>query len=977
MMRKFENKAIPCSAQSARTRRLRATAMLATTAIALVVPGVALAQATGEDSSANAEEIVVTGSLIRTNNFNSSSPLQVLDAAELAKGGDHNVAEFLGRLPSIVGADTATSNQVNTATGSGLNTVALRNLGPARTLVLVNGRRFVSGVSASAGYGVDLNAIPTATIKRVDVLTGGQSAAYGSDAIAGVINIITRDDFNGVQLSAQYGQTGQSDRATFDTSVTAGSDFADGRGNAWISVGYSDAKGIMASDREFSAISYDAVASKAGGLLDTPAFIGSSFIPEARIAGFKGDGTPFVRGINTVDTSDAFNFNDYRQYISPFKRIFASARAVYKVTDDVKVNLEANYSQVQSSGRFEPIPLSVTADVFKSNLGGLSRINIDPALGTVSPFFNGTALQRALLASGVRNLDQASFVGRRLVEFGTRGEDNRRQTFRLAGSVDYDITPSLAFSLSGTYGQSTQNQTVPGDINLERARFALDVVADGRGGFMCADALARSQGCVPFNPFAGPNDPLRIGISPAAISYLGITAGNVGRVTQSVVTGVLSGDIGVDPFGAGKPGFAVGAEYRREGGSDTPDSFRQAGIARGLLLKPTDGHYDVVDLFAEVKLPVHEKLTLDGAVRIGDYSSIGRTTTWKFGLDAPVADFLRLRGAVSRAVRAPNVADLYAGGSGTAAFVFDPCNGITAATTGTVAQNCRSISSIAARIASSGSFTLTQPETQNTLGLVGGSTRVKQETAMSSTAGAVVTAQIGNGRFSLAADYYDIKIDNVIVNLDRTLILNRCFGTATSAFDPTCGGTTFRSPVTGAALSVNSITSNENQLKTNGIDVDMAYAVEIGGIPGKFDFGVTGSYLFNYGIRDNASGAVTNLDGEVLYPHLRFNTSVGYNVGAFGFDWRLSYWGPTVDNNSNTRLAPVFNNFGAQVYNDFRIVYRFTDDIDFQLGVRNAFDKRPPLLSNQNKYMQQGTNSNGSAWDILGRRWFAGVNAKF
>lgn len=961
-----------------RVARARQAALLASVAAMICVPAAASAQEADASVPQDGEgqEIVVTGSHIKTDNFNSSSPLVVLGSEDLARGGDTNVAEFLDRIPSIVGADTASSNQVNTATGSGLNTVALRNLGPTRTLVLVNGRRYVSGVSVGAGYGVDLNSIPTASIKRIEVLTGGQSAAYGSDAVAGVINIITHDRFEGVAVSAQYGQTGKNDRETFDTSIIAGSNFADGRGNAWLSIGFSDAKGVMSRDRDFSAISWDAVdGPDTNSDLDSLAFIGSSFIPEARVHNFKGDGTPFTRGSNTIATSDAFNFNDYRQYISPFKRLFASARVNYELDDGLKLDLEANYARVDSSGRFEPIPLSVTADIFKSNLGGRSNINIDPALGPVSPLLAGTPLQTSLLAAGIRNLDQANFAGRRLVEFGTRGEDNRRQTFRIAGSLSYDISKDINFTLSGTYGQTTQNQTVPGDINLERARFAIDVVANPAGGFMCADALARAQGCVPFNPFAGPNDPLGIGISPAAIKYLGITAGNVGRVEQTVVSGIVSGKSGFNPFGAGEIGFAAGVEYRKEAGSDIPDSFRQTGVARGLPLQPTNGSYHVWDIFGEIKVPVLEQLTLDASIRSGDYSTIGRATTWKFGFDAPLADFLRLRGAVSRAVRAPNIADLYAGGSSTAAFVFDPCDGITNATTGTVATNCRSITAIQSRINSTGSFTLTQVEKQNTLGLIGGSPNVQQETATSYTLGAVLSPELGGRRLKLAVDYYDIKIDDVIVNLDRTVILNRCY--AATTFDPTCGGTTVRSPVSGAALSVNSIATNENQLKTRGIDVELSYGLEPGFIPGKIELGAGANFLINYDITNQVSGATTKLAGEVLFPKTRFNVDLNYSVGKFEFDWRLSYWGKTVDNNANTRLSAELNNFGAQVYNDFRLQYHVTDDISVQLGVRNAFDKQPPLLTNQHKYLHQGANTNGSAWDILGRRWYAGFNAKF
>lgn len=954
--------------------RMRST-LLATSAIALLCPGLLFAQDAADKIGADAT-IVVTGSHIRSSNFSSSSPLEVLGAEDMAKGGDTNVAQFLDRVPSIVGSDTPSSNNVNTATSSGLNTVALRNLGSTRTLVLVDGMRYVSGVSAGAGYGVDLNSIPAAAIKRIEVLTGGQSAAYGSDAVAGVINIITRTDFDGIEFNSQYGQTSRDDRRTKDISLTAGSNFADHKGNAWVSIGYSGASQIMASERDFSKVQWDAVAGPGSSQLNTLAFVGSSYIPDARVGNFRGDGSKYVTG-STPGTSDALNFNDYRQYMSPIDRLTVASRTRYEITDRLVFDLEANYARVDTEGRFEPIPFSVTADVFKSNLGGKSNFNLNPALGPVSPLLAGTALQTDLLGAGYNSLDQVSFVGRRLVEFGTRGEDNTRQTMRTAGSLDYSLTDSLDLLVSGTYGRTTQNQTVLGDINLERARYALDVVPNGHGGYQCADPVARSEGCVPFNPFAPPNDPLGIGISPAAVKYLSINTGNVGIVEQSVITAVLSGDVPVDLFGAGKPGFAIGAEYHTESGSDTPDSFRQDGIARGLTLRPTNGSYDVTDIFAEVKLPVDQRLNLDASVRSGDYSTVGRTTTGKLGFDAPVLDFLRFRGAASRAVRAPNIADLYAGGSTTSAFVFDPCNGINATTPGTVATNCRSIPAIANRIATTGSFTLTQPETQNTLGYIAGSSDVKQETAYTYTAGTVLTMAAPGGKLSAAFDYYDITIDNAITNPDRTQLLNRCFGAAPSSFNPTCGGVVVRSPTTGAALEVDSIATNQDQLKTNGLDIDINYAFTVDEVPGQFNIDVAGNYLANYSIKDYGTGDVSRLDGEVLYPHIRFNADLDYRIEDVDLDWRVTYWGATVDNNANIKLAPQFNNFGAQIYHDLYARYHWGKSIEFQFGVRNIFDVQPPLMTNENKYLQPGTNSNGTAFDLLGRRWYTGMTAKF
>ena len=222
--------------------------------------------------------------------------MTTVDGDLIEKLGETSLGEFLARLPAVSSGDNDASTAGNNPQSTGLSTVELRNLGSARTLVLLNGRRFVSGTSAGAGYGVDMNAIPQATIARVEVLTGAQSAVYGSDAIAGVVNIITRDDIDGIEFGAQYGEAGEGDRETQRYSLSMGKSFEDG-GNAWLSLEYVDKGSVMTRDRGWSRYSQTAVDTNGDGLGDDLQFEGSSFIPESRLIGgglsIKGDGSEF------------------------------------------------------------------------------------------------------------------------------------------------------------------------------------------------------------------------------------------------------------------------------------------------------------------------------------------------------------------------------------------------------------------------------------------------------------------------------------------------------------------------------------------------------------------------------------------------------------------------------------------------------------------------------------------------------------
>ena len=938
---------------------------------AATLPTIAIAQEAG---SPVLEEIIVTGSHIRKDTFSSSSPVNVVGAEAIEGIGAVNIGELMNRLPSVTGDVTGSSANVNDPQSSGISTAALRNLGSSRTLVLVNGRRYVSGVSAGAGYGVDLNTVPTTMIERIEVLTGGQSAAYGSDAVAGVINIITKTDFEGVALNVQVGASSEGDREKQDVDLSLGKNFEGG--NVWFSFGHSNDEGLLSADRDFAEVSQTSIDNDGDGLLDSLAFEGSSFIPGTRLIGpnisIKGDGSPFDGG-RDLATSDRFNFNEFRSLQIPLRRNFAAAGLTLDVSEKAKATVEVNYAQVESRARFEPLPLSIVNDVYSVNRGGVSGMDL-----ATDPLWAGSSAGAQLLADGATSLDDISTF-RRTTELGGRGSENTRTTFRIASAFDYEITDNLYFNIYGTYGVTEQNQSDFGDINLERARQGLNMEADGAGGFQCADPVARINGCVPYNPFNTVDSVAGqagvTGISPAAVDYLSAAVGLEGEVEQMVVSGILSGDL---PFSIGTTGdnigFAVGLEYREEQGEETPDGLRQKGITRGFKIQPTGGEFDVVDFFGEINVPILPQLSVDAAFRVGDYSSVGTTTTWKIGLDAPVSDSFRIRAATSTAVRAPNVSDLFAGAVANADLQTDPCADVTNATTGNVATNCLAIAAIQNRVDTTGAFTLTQPEAQNITSFNSGSENVEEEEADSFTLGVIFTPAFAEN-LSVALDFYDIEIENAIRVPTGTEILARCHDIDPAAFDPSCGGLVFRDPNAGPVLEVNGIANNEDTIETSGLDLEVSYLVDQLG-PGNLYIGFTANYLDTYDVTGLA-GDKQDLKGEVLFPELRFNVNLSYDLNDLNVYTQLRYWDETVDRNDDNPHNDNLNEFDAAVYVDLRASYQVTDSFNVFIGSNNLFDQDPEDMGFAHKYFQQGTNTNGTAFDTTGRQWYAGIRSTF
>ena len=952
------------------------------TAISIATGTMPAALAQSQDDGAEAvEEIVVTGSRIRRSTFDYSTPLTVIDSAEISATGTTNLGDLLQTLPQSI----STVNNANTAfstTFSGLNLTDLRFLGTDRTLVLVNGRRMVSGTPPGGGYGVDLNAIPTAMIERIEVLTGGASAIYGSDAVAGVVNIIMKTDFTGIRLDAQVGAATEGDKDKTDFTLSVGGEFGEG-GHAMASVGWSDDKELRSRDRSFSAedrMLYDV---DGDGFAETPGWLGSSYPPQGRIAGLNAnDGSVFRSGFNDRPNSDSFNRAAYRTIFAPVRRRFAAVNASYPLNDRVTTFVEANWAYVQTDSEIEPFALSINDDIFQFSRGGNTGLDVATNL-LMSP-----ALRAALLANGVTNTNQVGTNGwvRRLVEFGPRASLVDRTTVRYVAGIDAEINDNWTLSGYYTYGRTEQDQEETGQINTERARHALNVeLAPDGVTIQCADALARIQGCVPFNPF-GANS-----ITPAAVRYLQAPQNLKATVEQEVFNIGVTGELGWELPG-GNIATAFGFEHREESGAEINGGFAQTGIGGGNATAPTNGSFNVQEFYGEISFPVLERLTLDAAVRQGEYSTVGGQTTWKVGFDAPVLDTVRFRGTASESVRAPNVADLFAGAGETFRTVVDPCDATTNATTGRIADNCRSIPVIQNRIDATGSFTLTQVEQQGTGGFIGGNPLVQEETAEGLTLGVIWQPEFLDGGLSLAVDYYDIEIDNGIATTSRTTVLERCYDVPTSEFDPTCGpspagqagGAARRDlrPGAGNLIGVDSGTSNENRFITSGFDIEARYSMDIG--PGTLNAAMVWNHLLKWEEIGIFSGDVDDNAGEILTPENRATFRFTYGWDNWSAFWRVRMWGEAKDSNTpelqnengnffGVPFAPERNTIDAYYYHDFSVNYG-SGRWNVAAGINNAFDKKPPFLGQASQYGNTGTNTAVEAYDTVGAAWYVQFN---
>lgn len=918
-------------------------------------------------------EVVVTGSRIARPDIEASTPVQIINAEAITGQGAPNIADILQELPSVGTPGLARTNSNFLTSSNGVSTINLRNMGDKRTLVLINGRRIVSGVGGTST--VDVNNIPTDLIENVQVLTGGASAVYGSEAIAGVVNFTLKENFEGVGLRAQSGLTGEGDRKQTLVSLTFGENIGE-RGNVTFNIQYDKDDGLRSREREISAN-------------DNPAR--SGFVPQGRFQpNSLNQGSGAYRGsVWTYDASnqlkrgfttavDGFNRNPERYIAVPLERKIYTLLAHYDLTETTQLFFEGGYSDMDS----------------RSSLEALATDNSDAVLpdGTV---YTGLTLDNPFIPAPIRadmiaaNAQTLSVIKRMNNVFdrsNVNTRDFRRYVVGLKGEVFDD------WKWDVFYNQSTTKEYTASETALrDRYYYALDAIAGPDGTPICRDATARANGCAPFNPF-GFNS-----VSPEAAAYItnnGQLDTYNARVEQKQVAANITGSVFSLP--AGDVMFATGVERRWEESAETYSADTQAGNTMGNALSNTFGDYSVNEAYVETivpllkDLPAVKSLEFEAAGRFGDYSTVGNVFSWKAGLNWAPLDDVRFRAVYSVATRAPNIGELYQGANQTfPTGLTDPCDGTTATTPGAVAAYCRSLPGVAQQIANSGVFEYSQSDVQSIEGEDSGNPNVQEEEAQTWTVGLVFTPQFAPN-FTASIDWFQIQIDDAITLLPRQYAIDQCASSAGAS--PLCSYLVREQPGTprprtpGTIYQIDANFINAASIKTTGVDLAAAYSFDFMNDQ-RLRFAINYTYLDELSLEPVAGQPVQENLGQLSgtgrlgagFEH-RANASISYSIGNFSAQWRTNYLSAIQDTigQDNPALLP-FNEIDAYLYHDLQVRMELGADQQYgiYLGVDNVFDKKPPVINQLMASHITGTETAADTYDPIGRYIYGGVQLKF
>lgn len=992
-------------------------------AAALLSSTAAFAQDAAEEDAASADQtIVVTGSLIRNPNLSASAPVATIGAQELELRQSNNAEEVLRTLP---GAVPSIGSSVNNGNG-GSSYVNLRGLGSNRNIVLLDGNRIVP---ADLVGRVDLNNIPLALVQRTDVLTGGASSTYGADAISGVVNFITKQDFAGMEATVSEQITQRGDGNVFRADLTLGANFDDGRGNAVLSLGYQNQKEVyFGGDRPFSTLtleSYDEFFVAGQG--------SSTASPSALdIGGGRSRRQITADGTNISPFYSAFNFNPYNVFQTPFERFNMYGQARYEVADNIEVYARGMYSNntvetiIAPSGVFGS---SVTVPVSNPFMTAAQRTylcaNADTNTGVAgNQTLTGAECAAAALATSATDPNYRAFtfgLRRRTTETGPRVSNYNSQVFDFRAGVRGNITDAIQFDVSASHGESKKLQTIQNYVLLSRVRQALLATSTN-------SCLNTANGCVPLNIFGADGS-----ITSAMSDFISDAATVQENTKLDQVKGVISGDTGISsPWAAEGINFAAGAEYRRYAAQQSSDVLAKTpgelGGAGGAA-PDINGGYEVYEGFGELILPIasdmpgiHE-LTVEAGIRQSHYkiAAAGNptfdTTTWKVaGTWAPTPDF-KVRGNYQRAVRAPNIGELFSPVStGLTNLGTDPCQGASPLTNANLRAVCLAQGAPAAVIG-----TITPPTAGQANITAGGNPNVGPETATTWSVGLVFTPAFLPG-FSGSIDYYNIKVKNAITTPTPADLIAACFGstpTNPSAAAATTAACTAirRNPITGGLDGDPATTgglfgalSNLGTLGTDGVDLNLAYTTGIGTV-----FGQEGrlSFMFNgnYTNSSKFQATPTALDRECInqysvncgsiQPKYSFSqrTTLGLGPVDVSLLWRWvnkvrfedqqladdlaaatasGCTDPAATDPDGCMIDPRFRTIKAYSWFDLTTRFEVSKNFDLTMSVFNLFDKKPPVVGGTiGSTSYNGGNTYPSSYDALGRRFAVSARLKF
>ena len=977
----------------------------------------AFAQAAAEEESADTA-IIVTGSRIARPNAESASPVTVVGAEDIKEFGATKIEDLTNNLPQVfAGQNSGVSNGAD-----GTATIDLRGLGPSRTLVLIDGRRLMPGnIGGSAG--ADLNFIPAALVSSVELLTGGASATYGADAVAGVVNFKMNRKFQGIRLDGQYGlyqHSNSNDIATvvnrrftapvgnsvtggaFDVSLSIGTGVNDGRGNIVAYAGYRRDTAITQDKYDYSICTLNPSGLNTGGVDDfacggsgTPAQtrIGGISAANAALAGIPVAASYSLQGagvagfIPYVSLRDAFNFAPLNYYRRPSNRFTAGAFADYEINEHFKPYMDVMFMDYSTKAQIAP----------SGAFFGPRTVNCNNPFLTAGNVTVGTAICGANLGTAAT---ASVLIGKRNVEGGPRFNDIGFNQFRITTGMRGDISDSWSYDFNAQIGQIKVANTYRNDVSSTRINEALLVT----GTLAAPVCTSGNPTCVPYNVFSAG------GVTPAAAAYIGIPLVITGTTKETIVGGNVTGDLGsmgvTSPWTDESVKVVFGAEYRKEQLTTQPDLSYQNGdgAGQGGPTLPIAGAYSVRDVFTEAVIPIvadksfFHDLSLELGFRHSSYNVGGAATqnsanTFKIaGSWSPIPD-IKFRASRNRAVRSPNIGELFVNQSVGLFAGTDPCAGTAVAglVNGFTAAQCARSGVTAAQF---GNLIVNTAQQYNQLG--GGNLNLSPEKADSYSLGVVLQPQSVLRGLTLSFDYYNIKVANAVGGIGAQVILNQCITTNDPFF---CGKITRAPASQGAAAGslwlteqgfVDNRTTNTGSLKTSGVDVNADYRTNIGNNKLRWQF--VGTYLDKYVTQPLTGGFTYDCAGYYGItcnnpnPTVRFNTNVKFTTASdFAFTVRWRYVGKaTVDTISpdpdlaSVGAAPkVDEHLPALNYFDLLFTLPVKDTISLRLGVNNVFDRDPPLVSQSSLGGFGNGNVFPGTYDHLGRYLFVNLTADF
>ena len=901
------------------------------------------------NSAQNVEEIVVTGSRIRRNPLDLDAPVTFVDREDIAKTGLNSVNDVLQRLPSSGGGLNSKFNNSGNlgnppdggGVGAGAAEIDLRYLGSRRVLVLVDGLRYVNGASASGVPGsTDLNSIPESAIERVEVLQDGASAIYGSDAIAGVVNIITKRSQSGFNASAQLGGYDRGDGFTQNYQLSWGNG---GDGPLQIVVGGSYVKQdpVRSGDRALSAFPEpytDACQATCSSFIPNGRFTGSAFVGGnatliAPVIGRRPTPADFRR---FVSPADRFNFQPFNFLQIPLERLGVFGNLRYELTDEVNFTVKTLLNRRKSKNQAAPLPFGI------GPTSGLTPALSNIVISATNPF-NPFGVD---LGGSNGNVGA---IFRRFLEGGPRRFNQTVDTAYAVATLDgeFDLSGrSFFWDVNASYGRNKAEQDMFGNINSARLAQALGPISACTGP------------CVPFNLFGGFGS-----ITPEMINFVSFEQNDSSKQTQFDATANLSGTLFDLP--GGPLGLAVGVEYRDLKGRFDPDPVVAAGFSSDIPAQPTRGSYDVKEAYAELNvplladLPLINLLELNGAVRLSDYSTSGSTTTFKGGVNWKPFRDLRLRGTFAEGFRAPTIGELFGTQSRFDEVLDDPCSSTPSNAAPRRFSNDAEVRAacIAAGVPANGSYQ--QANAQISVS-TGGNQNLDPETSKSYVLGGVYSPS-WLPRFSIEANYYNIEVEGAIQAIPRPTTVLNCLLTKDPA---TCALVT---RVNGELIEVEGFLQNIAAVETDGIDVNVAFRSLRTPI-GRFGFTWNNTFLRNFKIIVPGPTGPQQLDREGTQVGSPSQAFPKYkSVAVIDLDW--TNFGITAIGRYVSKLRELGGNVMDPVfYTDLQL--RFTagaaNDFGFALGVNNLFDTKTPgcVTCESNNFAQ-------TVHDIPGRYFYA------